>query len=74
MEKNLIITIALVLLVVVSAAQSLQISSLKNTLTEGGASISGGSSVKSTSSAGGSSGSPQLPSSLQNLPGMVGGC
>lgn len=73
MKKNLIITIVLVLLVVISVVQAVQLigmnSKIKN-ISSTGASIkttSSSSSIKTTSPG-------SVPTNLQNLPGMVGGC
>ncbi|MBI5391764.1 hypothetical protein HZB00_02055 [Candidatus Woesearchaeota archaeon] len=72
MDKNLIVAIVLGILVVVSAIQAVQLSSLKAKLSSGTLSTSG---AKVSSSLGGSSGgAASVPSNLQNLPSMVGGC
>jgi len=69
MNKNMVIAIVLGALVLIAGIQAFQLFSLKTTLASGG-----GSSVAATQSSGGSGGSPKLPSSLENLPTMVGGC
>ncbi len=66
MNKNLIIVVVLVVLVVISVVQAFQLSTVKSKI-EGGAVVSSSSGSESSS---GSS----LPSSLENLPTMVGGC
>ena len=67
MEQKTVIMIVLGVLVLIAAVQAYQFSELKTQL-------AGGSRSVSTVSAPASSGSPQLPSNLQNLPQMVGGC
>ena len=69
MNKNIIIAIVLGVLVVIAGVQAWQLMSIKNKLTTGAISSSGPVAQASSGS-----GSPQLPSNLQNLPGMVGGC
>jgi len=68
MDKNVVIAIVLGALVLIAGVQAFQLFTLKNKLAEG--SLSAGA----TPQAGSSGSSPQLPSSLQNLPSMVGGC
>ena len=70
-NKNLIITIVLVVLVIISIVQAFQLTSLKSSIQEGN--IKTASAGVNTQSSEGS-GSPSLPPSLENLPGMVGGC
>jgi len=69
LSKNVILVVALILLVIVSAAQAYQLTSLKSKVSESGISLGSKSSVGSSSSnvAGSQSG-------LDSLPGMVGGC
>lgn len=68
MEQKTIVTIVLGVLVLIAAVQAYQFSELKTKL-------AGGAVGVSTTSAPSSSGSgAQLPSNLQNLPQMVGGC
>ena len=65
MDKNLIIGIVLVALVFVAGVQAFQLYTLKSRMAEGSVSFN-------TNAQAGSS--PSLPSNLQNLPSMVGGC
>ena len=73
MDKNVVIAIVLGALVVIAAVQAVQLFSLKDKLAGGGISTST-AAVSTQSSGGGGGGSPKLPSNLENLPGMVGGC
>jgi hypothetical protein len=68
MNKNIVIAIVLGALVLIAGIQAFQLFTLKDKL--GSGQISAGTNTQA--SAGG--GSPQLPSNLQNLPNMVGGC
>ncbi len=68
MNKNMVIAIVLGALVLIAGVQAFQLFSLKTKLASG--EIGTSTSVQS----GGSGSSPQLPSSLQNLPSQVGGC
>ncbi len=71
LNKNMIIVGILVLLVVVSAVQVFQLIGMKSKVTDikaSGVSTTGSSAVSSSSDSGG------VPTNLQNLPGMVGGC
>lgn len=68
MDKNVVIAIVLGALVLIAGVQAFQLFTLKNKIAEG--SFSSGA----TTQTGASTSSPQLPSSLQNLPSMVGGC
>ena len=72
MNKNTVIVIVLVVLVLVTVVQAVQLVSLKSKISQGGLSV--GSSTQKTQVAAGGSGSPNVPSSIQNLPTMVGGC
>jgi len=63
----MVIVIVLAVLVVVSAVQAFQLSDVKDK-------IQSGAVVSSGSGSGGSTGGASLPSSLDNLPKMVGGC
>jgi hypothetical protein len=76
MKREMILTVMLVVLVFVSAAQGFQLAELSGKVDEVSIEATSGSSasLKSGSSAGSSSSSGSLPSSLQNLPSMVGGC
>ncbi|MBI4146224.1 hypothetical protein HY489_02705 [Candidatus Woesearchaeota archaeon] len=68
MNKNVVIAIVLGALVLIAGVQAFQLFTLKNKLAEGSYSTS------VAPQAGASGSSPQLPSNLQNLPSMVGGC
>ena len=67
MDKELIITIVLAVLVVISVVQAVEINSLKT-------SISTGNIATVSANTPSSSGSAAAPSNIQNLPEMVGGC
>ena len=68
MNKNIVIAIVLGALVLIAGVQAFQLFSLKEKLSSG--QISTGTSTQASSGGG----SPQLPSNLQELPEMVGGC
>ncbi len=76
MKQTTIMAIALVVLLLITAVQALQLRGLKVALDEGKMTIGGArGKVTPTASSGGSGGSAgSLPSSIQNLPSMVGGC
>ncbi|PIN78949.1 hypothetical protein COV16_05275 [Candidatus Woesearchaeota archaeon CG10_big_fil_rev_8_21_14_0_10_34_8] len=67
MDKNTIIVIAMVVLFLFAAVQTVQLTSIKKQLAEGDVSLGTGSVGASTSSASSSN-------SLDSLPTMVGGC
>lgn len=74
MKKTTIVAIILGVLVLISLVQAFQLNGLKTKLAEGKV-VSSAGSATSTASAGGSAGKTSpLPSSVQNLPQMVGGC
>ena len=68
MNKNMVIAIVLGALVLIAGVQAFQLFSLKTKL------VSGEVSTGVSTQTGGSAGSPKLPSNLENLPSMVGGC
>ena len=70
MDKNIIIAIVLGVLVLVSVVQAFQLNTLKEKVSEGKLSIGKASSSVTTGSGSGAS----IPSSIQDLPSMVGGC
>jgi len=71
MEKSIIIAVVLGILVLISVVQALQLNALKEKINEGKLTFS----KTSSSSSGGSNGqSSGLPSNIQDLPSMVGGC
>ncbi len=73
MGKELFLIVVVVLLIVVAGVQAFELNSIKNSLSENGLKLSSsGSSVKVSSST--SVNANNLPKSLDNLPGMVGGC
>jgi len=73
MDKNVIVAVVLGLLLVISVVQAFQLSALKEKVASGA--LSGGSRVSVPVASGApSGGSPSLPSNIQNLPSMVGGC
>ena len=72
MDKNIMLAVVLGILVVVAVVQAFQLSGLKSQVA-----VSGGGAKLSTPVVSGgapSGGSPSLPSNIQNLPSMVGGC
>jgi len=71
MNKNVVIAIVLGVLVVVALVQAFQLVGLKNKLAGGGVQTA---SVSAPTQQGGGGSGAQVPSSLQNLPQMVGGC
>lgn len=72
MEMQKIMAGVLLILVLVSAVQTYQLSKLGERVKSGGASLIG----TAAASSGGGSGNKgaSLPSNLQNLPSQVGGC
>ncbi len=68
MDKNIIIAIVLGILVLVSLVQAFQLNELKTKLAEGSLTLGKASTSTSTSSGG------AVPSNIQDLPSMVGGC
>jgi hypothetical protein len=73
MNKEVLMSAALVVVLLVSVVQAVQLNTFKVNIDSGSLPLSSGSSkqVSSVPSAGGSA---TLPSNLQELPGMVGGC
>ncbi len=71
MNQNVVIAIVLGALVLIAAVEAYQLMSIKGKLESGQVQL--GTAGTPVQSAGGSGG-PALPSSLNNLPGMVGGC
>jgi hypothetical protein len=69
MNKNVVIAVVLGALVLIAGIQAFQLFTIKDSLASGKV----GTSV-STQSSGDAGGSPKLPSNLENLPSMVGGC
>ena len=67
MNKNMLIVVVLVVLVLLTAVQAVQLSSLKTQIKTGKVSMGASPSAAS-------SGAVSTPSSLNDLPSMVGGC
>ena len=67
MNRNVIIIVVLVVLVLLTAVQAAQLSSLKTSISTGKVSVANAPS-------GSSSGGNSVPSSIKDLPSMVGGC
>lgn len=72
MNQNVVIAIVLGALVLIAAVEAYQLMGIKSSLASGNVQV--GAAAAPSVAAGGGSGAPALPSSLQNLPGMVGGC
>ncbi|MBI2580020.1 MAG: hypothetical protein HYW27_03900 [Candidatus Aenigmarchaeota archaeon] len=66
MEKQSVVIAALVLLILISAMQGLQLSNIQNRLS--GYAVAGTNEVQQPQA------SQQLPSNLQQLPQQIGGC
>ena len=65
MNRNVIIVIVLVVLVLLTAVQAIQLSSLKSSISTGKVSVGNAPAQSSGAS---------VPSNIQDLPSMVGGC
>jgi hypothetical protein len=76
MKTTAIVAIILGVLVLISVVQAFQLNSLRGTVKEGQLSVSSSSAKTPVASSGSSSGkqTAELPSSIKNLPQMVGGC
>lgn len=70
MNQNVVIAIVLGALILIAGVEAYQLLDIKAKISSGNVQLSGATAAPSS----GAGGSPQLPSSLQNLPGMVGGC
>jgi len=68
MNKNVVIAVVLGALILIAGVQAFQLFTIKDKL------ASGNIATTTTTQTGGDGGSPKLPSNLENLPGMVGGC
>lgn len=66
MDKQMLMLIVLMVMVVFSLFQAVQLTSLKQQIVDGELQVGKGSGTTATGNAGGSA--------LANLPGMVGGC
>jgi len=71
MRKETLLTVLLVLLLAVSAIQAVQLSAISNGISQGSYELK---SSDGQAASGQSSSQTALPSNLQNLPSMVGGC
>ena len=67
MNRNTLIVAVLVVLLLLTAVQAFQLSTLKTSISEGKVNVGGAAPA---AGAGGAS----VPSSIQDLPSMVGGC
>jgi len=74
MKTTTIVAIILGVLVLISVVQAFQLNGLKEKVSDGQLSVS--SAAKTTAASSGDSGktTSALPSSVKNLPQMVGGC
>jgi len=72
MKQKTIIALILAALVLLTAVQAYQLNGLKSEVEDG--SVVGSSVSKQQPSSGGSSRAAELPSSIKDLPQMVGGC
>jgi len=76
MKREVIISIVLGLLVIISAVQALQLTGLKAKISDASFSTvkSNSQTVPVASSGGSSSGGNTVAANIANLPSMVGGC
>ena len=74
MKQATIVAIILGALVLISVVQAVQLNTMKDKITDGGLSVSSGSSSTPTASSGGDKTIKSVPKSIENLPTMVGGC
>ena len=77
MKQTTIVTVILAVLVLISVVQAVQLNGLKAKLTEGELGVissSSGKTALTTTSPSGSGRVSSLPSSIKDLPQMVGGC
>ncbi|RME54936.1 hypothetical protein D6777_02230 [Candidatus Woesearchaeota archaeon] len=72
MNEKTIVAIILAVLVLISGVQAYKLTTLKQDLKSGATLVA--AKEPATSSSGASGSAPKLPSSLNNLPQMVGGC
>lgn len=73
MNQNVVIAIVLGALVLIAAVEAYQLMGIKTKLASGGVQV-GAAGAPVAQAAGGAGGASALPTSLQNLPSMVGGC
>ena len=74
MKKTTIIAVILAVLLVFSVVQAFQLNTLKDKVSGGGLTIGSASVSTPSASSSGSGSTGSLPSSIKNLPTMVGGC
>lgn len=74
MKSTTIVTVVMVVLVVLSIVQAVQLNNLKSEIANEDLSIGSSTSTTPLSSGGSGSEPAALPTSIQNLPTMVGGC
>lgn len=74
MNQRTIVAIVLGVLVLLSVVQAFQLSGLKTKMADGQLSVKSSSGTTSAASEGSSKKTAALPSSIKNLPQMVGGC
>ncbi len=76
MKTTTIVAIILGVLVLISVVQAFQLNGLKTKVAEGQLSVGSSDSKTTVATSSGSSGksTASLPSSVKNLPQMVGGC
>ncbi|MCK4967993.1 MAG: hypothetical protein KAS12_02965 [Candidatus Aenigmarchaeota archaeon] len=74
MEKDTMIAILLGILVLVSVVQAVELTNLKTGIEEGKITLGAKSAATTTSTTSSGGSGAVVPSNLQNLPDMVGGC
>lgn len=74
MNKNLIIAIVLVVLIVISVVQAIQLGSLKTKIGSSGVTAKVAASTTNPTVTSGNNQQVNVPSNLNDLPEMVGGC
>lgn len=72
MKKTILVAVILSVLLLISIVQAFQLNSLKKEIKEGQFILSSSGDILAVSP--GSSRTDVLPSSIKNLPAMVGGC
>ncbi len=73
MDREKLLTVSLILFLIVLTIQSVQLNSLNYKLKTGSFNINSGNKLAGSNPSE-SDGGTQLPSNLQDLPSMVGGC
>ena len=74
MNKQLIISIVLGVLILISVVQAFQLNGLRGKIAEGDFTVGTKSTSTPVASGGGSSGGGAIPANINDLPQMVGGC